>query len=212
MVPAKNKNTAYLWEYMTHENIQKTPIEKLAADYEKMYKLAKGRLKRLAAAGYRGYDPEQRLRAALVPPVELTTKKQYITATKFLSATLRSGWTTPGGIREGERLTLEKLKHDNPEDFGFLNQTNIHDFLQFMQSMSKAAENDIFYDSYDSIDVFKGLYKRGVRSFETLPDDFEWWLEKAGKIEKLPQKYKDKVTGKKKAWTAELIRKELTKK
>lgn len=151
------------------------------ADLRKYYSrartIANKRLGRLEKAGLR---PGPWTRSPFPKMSELTNgeiERELADVTRFL----RSNRTTVSGERKYIKREIEYLREDR--GYGFINDDNIYDFLEFMDDM-REKQGAKYFDSGDAADVFKQGQRLNVPE-EVLKEHFDYFVENMKKMEQV---------------------------
>lgn len=149
-------------------------VREARAEYSRLRKIAAKRLQRLAGAGYADSSTYQRYANAFSPlPKDLSESRVYKKLNEvahFLS--LKS--SSVSGEREKISSTVETLQELG---YDFINESNIREFGQFMDSLrSYMGGKDLDY-SEQAIEVFRhALDADSPLDPQKLADQFADWL------------------------------------
>lgn len=184
-----------LWQYTNLGETRKMGVQQIIDDYAKTLKFAKGRLKRLRAAGLGDTLVAERLKNAIIQPSELTTKDAKAAALLELAKATRSSMTTPSGYRQGAEQFITEM-HEKGETW--LTIDKYDDFRRFMAEAGRRAAGLRYYDSLNAMVAYEQLERLSVKDKSFVFDDFDYWYSHVDDMTDIPApKGKKRWTGKK---------------
>ena len=150
-------------------------------EYTRLRDISQKRLKRLAAAGYTDTEVYEKNVKHYPKLANIKSKSELAQRLSDLSRFIASSQSTVKGIRERERKVLEKL-HEN--DFGFVNESNLKDFGEFMELYRDSMADMAGYDSGDAAELYSVVEKHKLDP-DKVAEDFELYLDNLEQLKKM---------------------------
>lgn len=184
-----------LWQYTSLGETRKKPVQEIIDDYQRILKFAKGRLKRLRAAGLGDTLVAERLKNAIIPPSELTTKDAKAAALLEIAKATRRPASTPSGYRHSAEQFIAQM-HERGETW--LTIDKYDDFRRFMSEAGRKAAGQRYYDSLNAMAAYEQLERLGVKDKSFVFDDFDYWYSHVDDFTDIPApKGRQRWSGKK---------------
>lgn len=184
-----------LWQYKSLGDTRKMSVQQIMDDYARTIKYAKGRLKRLRAAGLGETLVAERLKNAIIPVSELASKDAKAAAMLELAKATRAKMATPAGYRKGAEEFILQM-HERGETW--LSIDKYDDFRRFMEEAARKAAGQRYYDSLNALRAYEQLERLRVKDKSFVFDDFDYWYSHVDDLENVPEpKGRQRWTGKK---------------
>lgn len=173
-----NYNPSYLRNNLT--------IKEIRAEYSRLRGIANKRLKSIGR-----YNPESQIYKRYADKfVKLSTLNDRQIPYKLteLADFLSSRLSSVTAIKRYENETIKSLHEDG---YTFINKSNLHDFLKFMDDTRTAARNSR-YDSDRVVALFEMSERLGVNP-EILKQDFTYYMENLDELERIDDSRMERI-------------------
>lgn len=173
-----NYNPAYLRN--------KLSIKEIRAEYSRLRGIANKRLKAIGR-----YNPESQIYKRYADKfVKLSSLNERQIPYKLteLADFLSSRLSSVTAIKRYENETIKSLHEDG---YTFINKSNLHDFLKFMDDTRTAARNSR-YDSDRVVALFEMSERLGVNP-DILKQDFIYYMENLDALESIDESRMERI-------------------